>query len=77
MTRRARAHSGIGGVAGHLSTSAQGRLSRKAREGAQPQLSRVMLKDKPALYFAVKVAHAPRCGGGGEKSETGTGEEVL
>src|ERR1700732_513642 len=26
----------------------------KAREGAHPQLSRVMLKDKPAPYFAVK-----------------------
>jgi hypothetical protein len=31
--------------------------SRKAREVAHPQLSRAMLKDKPALYFAVKVAH--------------------
>ena len=30
----------------------QGKLSRKAREVAQPQLFRSMFKDKPALYFA-------------------------
>src|ERR1700732_3392140 len=36
-----------------------GATSRKAREGAHPQLFRLMLKDKPALYFAVKVAHPP------------------
>jgi hypothetical protein len=35
----------------------QGRLSRKAREVAHPRLFRSMLKDKPALYFPVKVAH--------------------
>src|ERR1700694_3487799 len=33
-----------------------GATSRKAREGAHPQLFRLMLKDKPAPYFAVKVA---------------------
>jgi hypothetical protein len=33
--------------------------SRKAREVAHPQLFRSMLKDKPALYFHVKVAHPP------------------
>jgi hypothetical protein len=33
--------------------------SREAREVAHPQLFRSMLKDKPALYFAVKVAHPP------------------
>ncbi len=33
--------------------------SRKAREVAHPQLLRSMLKDKPALYFPVKVAHPP------------------
>ena len=45
---------------GPSSAFAQGRLSRKAREGAHPQLFRAMLKDKPALYFAVKVAHPPK-----------------
>jgi hypothetical protein len=34
--------------------------SRKAREGAHPQLSRAMLKNKLALYFPVKVAHPPQ-----------------
>jgi hypothetical protein len=29
----------------------QGRLSRKAREGAHPQLFRVSVENKPALYF--------------------------
>jgi hypothetical protein len=33
--------------------------SRKAREVAHPQLFRPMLKDKPALYFPVRVAHPP------------------
>ncbi len=33
--------------------------SRKAREVAHPQLFRSMLKDKPALYFPVEVAHPP------------------
>jgi hypothetical protein len=33
--------------------------SRKAREVAHPQLFRSMFKDKPALYFPVKVAHPP------------------
>jgi hypothetical protein len=42
-----------------LPAIAQGRLSRKAREGAHPQLFRAMLKDKSALYFGVKVAHPP------------------
>jgi len=41
----------------HPSAIAQGRLSRKAREVAHPQLFRSMLKDKPELYFAFKVAH--------------------
>jgi hypothetical protein len=31
--------------------------SRKAREMAHPQLFRSLLKDKPALYFAIRVAH--------------------
>ena len=35
--------------------------SRKAREGAHPQLFRFMLtKDKPGVYFPVKVAHPPK-----------------
>src|SRR5258708_36091251 len=38
---------------------AQGRLSRKAREGAHPQLFGQMLKDKPAFHSPVKMAHAP------------------
>src|ERR1700694_2817341 len=50
---------GVGGSAGPPSALAQGRLSRKAREGAHPQLSRVRLRDKSALYFAVKKAHPP------------------
>jgi hypothetical protein len=33
--------------------------SRKAREGAHPQLFRYTFKDKPGLYFRVKVAHPP------------------
>jgi hypothetical protein len=33
--------------------------SRKAREVAHPQLFRLMLKDKPALYFPFQVAHPP------------------
>jgi hypothetical protein len=33
--------------------------SRKAREVAHPQLFRATLKDKPALYFAVKGAYPP------------------
>ena len=37
----------------------QGKLSRKAREVAHPQLFRSMSKDKPALYFLVKVARPP------------------
>src|ERR1039458_6360230 len=37
----------------------QGRLSRKAREVAHPQLFRSMFKDKSGLYFPVKVAHPP------------------
>src|SRR6266404_4388902 len=41
------------------SALAQGRLSRKAREGAHPQLFGQMLKDKPVFYFPNKVAHAP------------------
>jgi hypothetical protein len=51
MARRARAHSGVGGVAGHFSKS--------ARNGAPPRLFRSMLKNKPALYFVVKAAHPP------------------
>jgi hypothetical protein len=31
--------------------------SRKAREGAHPQLFGQMLKDKPAFYVPVKMAH--------------------
>jgi hypothetical protein len=50
MTRRARAHSGVGGVAGHFSKS--------ARNGAPPVISG-NVKDKPASYFVVKVAHPP------------------
>jgi len=42
------------------STLAQGRLSRKAREGAHPQLFGRMLKDKPAFYLPVEVAHPPQ-----------------
>jgi hypothetical protein len=34
--------------------------SRKAREGAHPQLFRAMLKDKPALYFPDKVGQPPK-----------------
>jgi len=49
-------HSGVGGVAGHPSAIAQGRLSRKnARSGAPPVISG-NVKDKPASYFVVKVA---------------------
>jgi hypothetical protein len=33
--------------------------SRKAREGAHPQLFGRMLKAKPAFYLPVKVAHPP------------------
>jgi hypothetical protein len=33
--------------------------SRKAREGAHPQLFRYTFKDKPGLYFRVKVVHPP------------------
>jgi len=45
---------------GPPSAIAQGRPSRKAREGAHPQLSRFTLtKDKPGVYFPVKVAHPP------------------
>ena len=40
-------------------SSVQKATSRKTREGAHPQLSRARLKDKPALYFAVKLAHPP------------------
>lgn len=36
-------------------------FSKIARSGA-PQLFRSMLKDKPALYFPVEVAHLPRAG---------------
>jgi hypothetical protein len=36
---------------GPPSAIAQGRLSRKAREGAHPQLFRVSVENKPALYF--------------------------
>jgi hypothetical protein len=35
---------GVGGLAGHPSAIAQGRLSRKAREVAHPQLFRSMLQ---------------------------------
>src|SRR5258708_32634143 len=38
------------------SALAQGRLSRRAREGAHPQLFGRMLKDKPAFYVPVKMA---------------------
>ena len=42
---------GVGGSAGHPSAIAQGRLSRKAREVAHPQLFRWMLKViQPAFY---------------------------
>src|ERR1700674_473220 len=41
------------------SALAQGRISRKAREGAHPQLFGQMLKDKPAFCVPVKVAHPP------------------
>jgi len=34
-----------------------GQASREARGVAHPQLFRSMLKDKPALYFPVEVAH--------------------
>ncbi len=45
---------------GPPSAIAQGRLSRKAREGAHPQLFRFTLtKDKLGVYFPVKVAHPP------------------
>src|SRR5260370_40827474 len=54
-----RESNGVGCSAGPPSAIAQGRLSRKAREGAHPQLFRAMLKDKSALYFGVKVAHPP------------------
>ena len=50
---------GVGGSADHPSAIAQGRLSRKAREVAHPRLFRWMFKDKPALYFPVKVAYPP------------------
>jgi hypothetical protein len=54
-----RGHSGVGGVAGHPSAIAQGRLSRKSmRSGAPPVISG-NVKDKPASYFVVKVAHPP------------------
>jgi hypothetical protein len=33
--------------------------SRKTREVAHPQLFRVSVEDKPALYFLVEVAHLP------------------
>jgi hypothetical protein len=35
--------------------------SRKAREVAHTQLLRLMFREKPALYFPVKVAHPPGC----------------
>ena len=43
--------SGVSGSAGPF--------SKIARGGAPPVLSLSMLKDKLALYFAVKVAHLP------------------
>ena len=46
----------VGCSSGPPSALAQGRLSRKAREGAHPQLFGQMLKDKPAFYFPEKVA---------------------
>src|SRR6266852_6897957 len=49
----------LGGSGGHPSAIAQGRLSRKARAMAHPQLFRSMSKNRSALYFAVKVAHPP------------------
>jgi hypothetical protein len=40
-------------------SAARQATSRKTREVAHPQLFRSMLKDKPALYLPVKVAHPP------------------
>jgi len=48
--RKREGHSGVGGVAGHFSKS--------ARNGAPPVISG-NVKDKPASYFVVKVAHPP------------------
>jgi len=44
-------HSGVGGVAGHF--------SKKREKWRTPRLFQAMLKDKPASYFVVKVAHPP------------------
>src|SRR5450756_461129 len=43
----------------NLVTASQGRLSRKAREVAHPQLFRSNFKDKTTLYLPVKVAPPP------------------